>query len=262
MSKGKRKTKRRGQEDPVLGEQPLEESENNHKNLLDLTAEELKKEAFKLGLYKDGDKPRKDQALTKLTAFLSRNSINVETFKFSPNGATQFPAPLLAKNRTNPKETPSKTSSSESSSGSGSDSDEPSLAKTPNLPVTVQKKKKKSRANKTSNYGYETVMNPVTGVPVGIVSRTTGQFFSVSTPGSSPVVTSVSPPPVQQLPASLVTSGHNVLTGTAAGLLSQPPHNSEASTTTSSPSSNTNLDICGISVPGFAHNKTQHTASG
>ena len=60
MSMGKRKTKRRGQEDPVLGEQPLEESKNNHKNLLDLTAEELKKEAFKLVLYKDGDKPRKD----------------------------------------------------------------------------------------------------------------------------------------------------------------------------------------------------------
>ena len=185
----------------------------------------------------------------------------METFKFSPNGATQFPAPLLSKNRINTNETHSKKSSSESSSGSGSDSDEPSLAKTSHLPSTVQKKKKKSRANKTSNYGYETLMNPVTGVPVGIVSKTTGQFFSVSAPGSSPV-TSASPPPVQQLPASLLTSGHNSLTGTADGLLSQPSHTQDTSTPTSSHGTNTNLDICGISIPGFAQNKTLHTASG
>ena len=46
MSKGKRKTRRRGQYDPVrdeVSEQPVEENINNHNNLLELTADELKK---------------------------------------------------------------------------------------------------------------------------------------------------------------------------------------------------------------------------
>ena len=107
MSKAKRKGKKKDQDDPTLQSESetlgqardnLEQVGGAHKNIFDLTAEELKHEAFKLGLYNEGDKPRKDQALTKLTAFLSRSGMNIETFMFQPNGANVFPAPLLSQN--------------------------------------------------------------------------------------------------------------------------------------------------------------------
>ena len=100
MSKGKKKPRRRGQADPAtLVEDDIEETVDNHKTILELFADELKKEAFKLGLYTEGDKPRKEQALTKLTDVLSRIGLNIETVKLSPNGTTKFPAPLLSENR-------------------------------------------------------------------------------------------------------------------------------------------------------------------
>ena len=68
MAKNKRKSKRRAQEaddvDTIEETAGNEASEVGKKNLLELSADELKKEGFKLGLFVDGDKPRKDQALT------------------------------------------------------------------------------------------------------------------------------------------------------------------------------------------------------
>ena len=258
MSKGKKKTRRRGQTDPatlVDLENDNEETMDNHKTILELSADELKKEAFKLGLYTDGDKPRKEQALTKLTAFLSRSGLNIETFKFSPNGTTKFPAPLLSQNRARTTSNRSGTSSGSSSSASNSDDEEPSLAK---VSQTVVRKTKKSRANKTSNnsnnYGYETLVNPVTGVPVGVVSKTTGQFYNVAVPGSPPVTTQPPVLPTATHPAvSPQISGHGVLGG-LSGI-------SDTRTGSTGLGENTNLDICGISIPGFAHNKAQHTGS-
>ena len=61
--KGKKKSKRKAQEQPAALEQndPLiiPDAAIDGKNLLELTAFELKKEVFKLGLYVDGDKPKK-----------------------------------------------------------------------------------------------------------------------------------------------------------------------------------------------------------
>ena len=139
MVKGSKKSRRRrAQEEPADVDQaepaqaaqaPQAPQAVDGKNLLELSADELKKEAFKLGLFTEGERPRKEQALTKLTAFLSRSGINIETFVFTPNGATQFPAPLLTQNRA--KVTRTKTgSSSNSESGSSTEEDEISLANT------------------------------------------------------------------------------------------------------------------------------------
>ena len=265
MTKGKKKSRRRSQEDDhdSIAEE-RQETEDIFKNLLDLNADELKKEAFKLGLYVDGDKPRKDQALTKLTAFLSRSGINVETFKFSPNGATKFPAPLLSQNRPRTASAKSGTSSSDSSAASSSEVDEPSLAGPSRPPSGLKKKKKRSKTNSpSSKVGYETIVNPVTGVPVGIVSRSTGQFFNIAIPGSAPVVTSPAsltttqvlapPPPVSQLSGQSGFAGH----GTGSAFRSLPENTGSAQAQTD----NANLDICGISIPGFAQNKPQHSGS-
>ena len=66
MAKGKRKSRKRAAAEEQ--DAPVEVGDTSDgKNLLELSADELKKEAFKLGLFVDGDKPRKDQALTKLT---------------------------------------------------------------------------------------------------------------------------------------------------------------------------------------------------
>ena len=269
MAKGRKRGNRRGQDDPTDAheEAPPNETRNEneevHKNLLELTADELKKEAFKLGLFTEGEKPRKDQALTKLTAFLSRSGINIETFQFSPNGATKFPAPLLTQNRA--KITPvnpsgSGTSSSESGSGSSSDSEDPSVPKTSNH--SALKKKKKSKANNPSTKSeYETLLNPVTGVPVGVVSRKTGQFYNIAVPGSAPVTTmpTTPHPATQPAAASVQLSGHD-------SLFSQSASTAQTSYTDNTPQTgnnadNTNLDICGVSIPGFAQNKSSHTGS-
>ena len=272
MSKGKRKSKRRAQEDPPLVQdqeqlEPEEIAEAGHKDLLELTADELKKEAFKLGLYVEGDKPRKDQALTKLTAFLSRSGINIETFKFSPNGTTTFPAPLLSQNRARTANARRSSSSSDTSSGSGSEAEEASSARTPPVP-SVLRKKKKSKTNKTStNSGYETLVNPVTGVPVGIVSKTTGQFFNVAVHGSAPVTTIPPNPNSSQATSAQPAPGHGGLTGLATvGLGAHATSTFQSSaadtaTTDTGMQSNANLDICGISIPGFAQNKSQHGGS-
>ena len=269
MAKGRKRGKRRGQDDPkdAHEEEELTETRNEveevHKNLLELTAEELKKEAFKLGLYGEGDKPRKDQTLIKLTAFLSRSGINIETFQFSPNGATNFPAPLLTQNRA--KSVPVTrgspvTSSSESGSGSSSDSDEPSVTKTSNHSALKKKRKSKSN-NPSSKSEYETLLNPVTGVPVGVVSRKTGQFFNIAVPGSAPVtMPPTSPLPATQPAAATVQlSGHDNLFGQSASAAKTPYTNDTVQTGNNS--DNTNLDICGVSIPGFAQNKSSHTGS-
>ena len=215
MAKNKKRSKRRAQEadavDTVEETASNEASEVGKKNLLELSADELKKEAFKLGLFVDGDKPRKDQALTKLTAFLSRNGINIETFQFSSNGATQFPAPLLSENRARADQDKVGSSSS-SSSGSSSEEDEQSLAKTRST-----LKKKKTKANKTTssnlNIGFETLINPVTGAPVGIVSKTTGQFYGVSVPGAGPataIPATSNPANPSPVPTTGVIAGHGI----------------------------------------------------
>ena len=274
MVKGSKKSRRRrAQEEPADVDQaePAQAAQApqavDGKNLLELSADELKKEAFKLGLFTEGERPRKEQALTKLTAFLSRSGINIETFVFTPNGATQFPAPLLTQNRA--KVTRTKTgSSSNSESGSSTEEDEISLANTAPSTLPSVRRKKKTKANKTStsnsNYGYETLVNPVTGVPVGIVSRTTGQFFSVAIPGSPPVQSIPTLPPAS--PHQLPTGAHTPLsqTGLVTGLDlgGNVAHTAgQPWTGTTGMRGNENIDICGISVPGFAANKTQHNTS-
>ena len=263
MAKGKRKSRKRAAAEEQ--DAPVEVGDTSDgKNLLELSADELKKEAFKLGLFVDGDKPRKDQALTKLTAFLSRNAINIETFVFKANGATEFPAPLLAKNRA--KVTQDKSgSASGSESDTSSEEDEPTLATKPSASPSVRRKtslksNNNSNSNSNSNYGYETLVNPVTGVPVGIVSRTTGQFYNVAIPGSPPVLPPASP---FQLPNGTQHS-HDGVPGLAAGLHlagSVASTSGQPGTGSTGMGVNENIDICGISVPGFAANQSQHSTS-
>ena len=90
-------------------------------------------------------------------------------------------------------------------------------------------------------------------------------FFGVSVPGAGPataIPATSHPANPSPVPATGVITGHDI-TGLAAGLGLTGPNSASVA---SQPGSNTgmhndNLDICGVSIPRFAQNKSQHVGS-
>ena len=61
----------------------------------DLTAEEARKECQKLQLITTAEKVKRETCILKLAEFLGVHGLSISSFKFSSNGETTFPPPLL-----------------------------------------------------------------------------------------------------------------------------------------------------------------------
>ena len=67
------------------------------KIVTELTAEEARKECVKLKLIGDGEKTKRETCIVKLSEFLGVHGLPASTFKFSANGNTRYPNPVLEK---------------------------------------------------------------------------------------------------------------------------------------------------------------------
>ena len=94
----------------------------------------------------------------------------ISTFEFAKSGGTIYPASILK----------------ESDSDDSEDEDEEVVAVKDN-PKVPAKSRGTAHKNRTLTDGFETMIIPDTSVPVGFVSRTIGEFYSVSIPGAMPV---------------------------------------------------------------------------
>ena len=149
------------------------------KLLFTLTSDEARKESIKLGLIEEGSKSKKDVCLILISEYLGKHGLSSSSFKFAPDGKTDFPAVLL------PTETDDEDNESDDfgdSSDSSEDEDE--------VPIVVNSKTKRSSKKHSRRVfgggqvpsGWYVMPHPRTGEPVGMLRDSDGKYLELRDP--------------------------------------------------------------------------------
>ena len=256
------------------------------KLLVDLTADEARKECVKLKLIETGAKEKRELCLIRLSEFLGSRGLTSLTFKFGLGGTTEFPAALFDKTPDNNSGSDDSDESEESDSESSDEEEEETIdltrksKKKKNKRVSFQddKRTRKSKPKSTPVFGggnvpdgWYVMPHPVTKLPVGMLRESDGKLLELRDPAVSPSMPTAFPSTPSQANYSNPNTARQIsqaaaMLGAGVGISAQAARENFPSQSAHSGISNhvrsmQNAEFCNASIPSFVYNQEKEQSS-